>query len=88
MAIFHAKEQYKYLLQIGVGKEQARAILPLNQYTEVYWTASFQAIMNFIELRNEKTSQWEIQEYARELLSLMHEVYPMTTKLWSEAHNW
>ena len=46
-------------------EEQARIILPLNQYTEVYWTASFQAIVNFIELRDEKTSQWEIQEYAK-----------------------
>jgi thymidylate synthase (FAD) len=71
-----------------MAKEQARIILPLNQYTEVYWTASFQAIMNFIELRNEKTSQIEIQEYAKLLLDLMHEVYPMTTKLWAEAHGW
>ena len=59
-AIYHAKEQYWKLLNMGVGKEQARAILPLNQYTEVYWTASFQAVMNFIELRYEKTAQWEI----------------------------
>ena len=88
MALFHMKEQYQKLLDMGVGKEQARAILPLNQYTEVYWTASFQAIMNFIELRNEKTSQWEIQEYAKELGVMMFEVYPMTTKLWAEAHNW
>ena len=88
LAMFHMKEQYKKLLDMGVGKEQARAILPLNQYTEVYWTASFQAIMNFIELRNEKTSQWEIQEYAKVLLDLMFDVYPETTKLWSEAHNW
>ena len=82
------KEAYDGLLKLGVAKEQARAILPLNQYTEVYWTASFQAIMNFIELRNEKTSQWEIQEYAKVLLDLMFDVYPETTKLWSEAHNW
>ena len=87
-AMFHIDTQYKKLLQMGVGKEQARAILPLNQYTEVYWTASFQAVMNFIELRNEKTSQWEIQEYAKVLLEQMKEVYPKTTELWSEAHNW
>ena len=86
--MFHANQQYQKLLDMGVGKEQARAILPLNQYTEVYWTASFQAIMNFIELRNEKTSQWEIQEYAKVLLEQMKEVYPKTTELWSEAHNW
>ena len=87
-AMFHIDTQYKKLLQMGVGKEQARAILPLNQYTEVYWTASFQAIMNFIELRNEKTSQWEIQEYARVMLELMKETFPKITEIWSEAHNW
>jgi len=79
---------YDRMLAAGVAKEQARIILPLNQYTEVYWTASFQAIMNFIELRNEKTSQIEIQEYAKVLLELMREVYPKTTELWIEAHNW
>jgi len=79
---------YDRMISAGMAKEQARIILPLSQYTEVYWTASFQAIMNFIELRNEKTSQIEIQEYAKVLLDLMFEVYPMTTKLWAEAHNW
>ena len=78
---------YDRMIDAGMAKEQARIILPLNQYTEVYWTASFQAIMNFIELRNEKTSQIEIQEYAKVLLELMHEVYPKTTELWCEAHN-
>jgi len=76
------------LLDMGVGKEQARAILPLNQYTEVYWTASFQSIMNFIELRNEKTSQWEIQEYAKALLECTSNTFPKITEIWAEAHDW
>ena len=71
---------------LGVAKEQARVILPLSQYTEVYWTASFQAVMNFIELRNEKTSQIEIQEYAKVMLEQMKEVFPKTTELCSEDH--
>ena len=79
---------YNDLLEMGMAKEQARAILPLSQYTEVYWTASFQAVMNFIELRNEKTSQWEIQEYAKVMLNLMKETFPKITEIWSEAHNW
>ena len=79
---------YDRMIDVGIAKEQARIVLPLNQYTEVYWTASFQAIMNFIELRNEKTSQWEIQEYAKVLLEQMKEVFPKTTELWSEAHGW
>ena len=79
---------YETMINSGVAKEQARIVLPLSQYTEVYWTASFQAVMNFIELRNEKTAQIEIQEYAKVLLNQMKEVFPKTTELWCEAHNW
>ena len=79
---------YKQMIKMGMAKEQARCILPLTLYTEVYWTASFQSVMNFIELRNEKTAQIEIQEYAKSLLDSMSEAFPKTTKIWSEAHGW
>ena len=59
---------YDTMVQTGMAKEQARIVLPLSQYTLVWWTASFQSIMNFIELRDESTAQWEIQQY----LSLIH----------------
>ena len=79
-------QHYETLLMKGVAKEQARIILPLSQYTQVWWTASFQSIMNFIELRDEPTSQVEIQEYARALKTIMLDVFPETTKLWSETY--
>ncbi len=44
--------------------------------------------MNFIELRNEKTAQIEIQEYAKVLLKFMNQTFPKTTKIWSKAHGW
>ena len=77
---------YKDLLEMGVAREQARSILPLTVYTKVWWTASFQSIMNFIELRDEPTSQVEIQEYARAVKEVMLETFPETTKLWSEIY--
>lgn len=77
-------DSYDKLLELGVAKEQARLILPLNQYTEVYWTASFQAVMNFIELRDEATAQWEIRQYAIAMKKMMMELYPETTKIWFE----
>ena len=79
-------QHYETLLMKGVAKEQARIILPLSQYTQVWWTASFQSIMNFIELRDEPTSQVEIQEYARALKTIMLDVFPETTQLWSETY--
>jgi thymidylate synthase (FAD) len=85
-SIEHAKIFYDGLLRRGVAKEQARIVLPLSQYTKVWWTASFQSVMNFIELRDEPTAQVEIQEYARALKKIMLEVFPETTKLWSEEY--
>ena len=79
-------ETYKELLDMGMAKEQARSILPLTVYTKVWWTASFQSIMNFIELRDEPTSQVEIQEYARALKEIMLDIFPETTELWGETY--
>ena len=77
---------YKEMLNNGMAKEQARSILPLTVYTKVWWTASFQSVMNFIELRDEPTSQVEIQDYARVLKDIMLEAFPETTKLWLEVY--
>jgi len=77
---------YNNLIKMGMAKEQARCILPLTLYTEIYWTASFQAIMNFIELRDEKTAQIEIQKYAQSMKKLMLKVYPKTTQIWSDLY--
>ena len=77
---------YDNMISAGVAKEQARIVLPLSQYTQVWWTASFQSVMNFIELRDEPTAQVEIQEYARALKEIMLETFPETTKLWSETY--
>ena len=80
------KYYYEKLLELGVAKEQARIMLPLSQYTEVYWTASFQSIVNFIELRDEPTSQWEIREYAKVLKEQMFALYPKTMQIWSDIY--
>ena len=68
-----------------MAKEQARIVLPLSQYTLVWWTRSFQSVMNFIELRDEPTAQWEIQKNIPRR-KIMFESFPETTKLWSEIY--
>jgi len=77
---------YDKMIDAGMAKEQARIVLPLSQYTQVWWTASFQSVMNFIELRDEPTSQVEIQEYARALKEIMLAKFPETTGLWSDIY--
>jgi len=80
------KHYYDKLLDLGVAKEQARSLLPLSCYTEFYWTASFQAICNFIELRDKLDAQWEIREYAKVLKKQMISIYPHTMQIWSDLY--
>jgi len=75
---------YKELINLGVGKEIARTVLPLTFYTEVIWTASLQAILNFISLRDHQHAQYEIQLYAKAIRKLVADVAPLTTNAWDK----
>ena len=78
----HTVELYEGLLAKGVAREQARLVLPMNQYTEVIWTCSAQALLNFIWLRDEGTAQVEIQEYAKVFRDLVENKFPTLYKIW------
>jgi thymidylate synthase (FAD) len=69
---------YERLVSAGVAKEQARGVLPLNVYTEFYWTASLQALVNFIKLRQHPGAQYEIRQYADALERLTQQVVPVS----------
>lgn len=74
----HSLTLYENLIEGGVAREQARGVLPLNIYTEFYWTISLQGLVNFIELRKHEGAQFEIREYATVLESLVEHVVPVS----------
>ena len=76
-----AVQGYNSLIDMGVCKEQARMVLPLNLYTECYWTASLQAIMHFLKLREDEHAQLEIQEYARIVRNMTEIHFPVALGL-------
>lgn len=71
---------YKKMLEMGVAKEQARAVFPLSFYTEFYWTASLQAIINFIRLRKHRGAQYEIRQYAEVIGTFTEKIVPISQK--------
>ncbi len=73
---------YKGLLELGVGREIARTVLPLNFYTKVIWTASLQAMLNFIMLRDHEGAQHEIRLYAQALRQILEGIVPVTMAAW------
>jgi thymidylate synthase (FAD) len=71
---------YKELLSLGVCREQARCVLPVGLYSEVYWTVSLQAVAHFIRLRADHHAQWEIQQYAAAVRQIVEPLYPVGLK--------
>lgn len=78
MCCAEAMAEYRSLLNEGIAKEMARMLLPVNLYTEFYWTVNARALMHFIGLRSEQHAQWEIRQYSNALWRLWAPVMPWT----------
>ena len=73
-----AYQTYEELVEAGVAREVARAVLPVGAYTEFYWTVNARSLMNFISLRNSETAQREIRRYAEACERFLEEQMPVT----------
>ena len=69
---------YENMLQQGVAREMARMVLPVNIYTQWYWTVNLRSLMNFLNLRADSHAQYEIQEYAKIIAAIFLEKCPWT----------
>jgi thymidylate synthase (FAD) len=69
---------YERLVELGVARELARAVLPVGAYTEFYWTVNARALMNFLSLRNSENAQREIRRYAEACERFFAERMPVT----------
>jgi thymidylate synthase (FAD) len=70
---------YKDAMKAGIAPEQARLFLPANGlYVRWRWTVSLHAVLHFLDLREESTSQWEIQQYAQAVGEIVKEKFPTT----------
>jgi thymidylate synthase (FAD) len=69
---------YEQMLELGVAKEVARSVLPLNMYTTYYWSCNPRSLMHFCSLRNSEFAQFEIREFARAAEEFLQRVMPVT----------
>ncbi len=69
---------YERMLDLGVAKEVARTVLPLNMYTTYYWSCNPRSLMHFCSLRNSEFAQFEIREYAKAAESFLERAMPVT----------
>lgn len=80
-------EAYCSLINLGVGREQARGILVPSVYTSWVWTVSLQSTLHFIGLRKGKGAQQEIGLYANAILELIKDIVPETIRAWESCDN-
>ena len=73
-----AFSRYQKMIDEGVAKEQARLVLPLNIYSEFYFSCNARSLMNFLELRMAPNAMYEIRKYAEALYELWAKVMPAT----------
>lgn len=75
---------YKRMLNLGIAREVARMVLPVNIYSSMYVTMNARSLMNFLSLRslNQGTypsfPQEEIAMVADEMEAIFAEVMPVT----------
>jgi len=67
--IGYASAMYDRLLDLGVSKEQARTILPLNLNTTFIWTGSLYALIRLAFLRFKPDAQVETMELVQEMVN-------------------
>lgn len=77
-AIQDSYKAYETLLGLGVCKEQARFVLPVGFMNTLTWTASLEAVVNFIRLRDHEGAQLEIRKLALAIHDLVKPLAPVS----------
>jgi len=82
----YALQTYHNLLSDGVAPEQARMVLPQSMYTEWYWSGSLYAFSKMCSLRLKNDAQLETQVIAKQISSVMKDLYPFSWKALGETN--
>jgi thymidylate synthase (FAD) len=71
-----AMEVYNELIQAGVAKECARAVLPLGTQTTMYMNGTVRSWIHYINLRTEENTQKEHRDIANAIKDIFIEQFP------------
>lgn len=77
-----ATGMYRSALAGDIARELARIDLPLSTYTNWYWSINLRSLMNFLRLRCDSHSQWEIRQYANVIAGMCQKVVPIAFEAW------
>jgi thymidylate synthase (FAD) len=70
-------KMYEEMNEKGIARELARAVLPVNLYTEWYWKNDLNNTLKFLSLRMDSHAQYEIRVYAEAMAEFVKQVTPI-----------
>lgn len=76
---------YQKWLSRGARKEHARIPLTVGRYSKMRASANLRGWLNFITLRAAPNAQFEIQEYARAVHTILGGLFPRTIELFNAS---
>ncbi|MFZ2228621.1 MAG: FAD-dependent thymidylate synthase [Candidatus Nanopelagicaceae bacterium] len=81
----YSYDRYQRMLEAGIAREVARAVLPVGLYSSMYVTMNARALMNFLSLRTSREGshfpsypQREIEMVAEKMEDIFAELMPLT----------
>lgn len=87
-----AYEQYQVMLEAGIAREVARAVLPVGLYSSMYVTMNARALMNFLSLRTSREGshfpsypQREIEMVAEKMEAEFARLMPLTYQAFEKS---
>ena len=81
-----AKDAYRWAIENGIAKEQARAVLPEGcTKTRLYMNGTLRSWVHYIELRGANGTQKEHMEIAHACAKVIAEIFPLAKELVSEV---
>ena len=77
-----AIENYKWAIENGIAKEQARAVLPEgNTISRLYMNGTLRSWIHYIQLRTSHGTQKEHTEIAKACAEVISKIFPMANSL-------
>jgi thymidylate synthase (FAD) len=80
--LYAVKKEYKWAIDNGIAKEQARAVLPEGlTVSRMYMNGTLRSWIHYIELRASNGTQKEHMEIARACAQAIAAIFPMATDM-------
>lgn len=73
---------YSRLLYLGLTRELARNVLPVDLYASARVKCDLHNWLHFLKLRTDPHAQWEIQQYAIAIEQIIADKFPITYNAW------